>query len=161
MTTTGARPKQYYFEDLEVGKELPVSLKKKPTPRQLVQWAGASGDFYEIHYDLPFAQSTALQNIIVHGALKFAWLGQLMSDLAGPDGLVKKVGCSYRGMDEPDNLISGARHVPSEVTIKGTVKRKWKEQGENLVECDMWLENAKGEKTTPGTGLVALPARGR
>jgi len=160
VTTTSAGPKQYFFEDLAEGKELPVVLKKKPTTRQLVQWAGASGDFYEIHYDLPFAQSTGLQNIIVHGALKFAWLGQIMSDLAGPQGMVKKVGCSYRGMDEPDNLISTQRNITSEVTIKGTVKRKWHEKGENLVECDIWLENAKGEKTTPGSGVVALPSRG-
>jgi hypothetical protein len=160
VTTTSA-PKQYYFEDLQEGKELPVVLKKKPTTRQLVQWAGASGDFYEIHYDLRFALSTGLQNTIVHGALKFAFLGQLISDLAGPEGLVKKVGCSYRGMDEPDNMVSAERKVPSEMTIKGVVKRKWQENGENLVECDIWLENAKGEKTTPGSGVVALPSRKR
>lgn len=153
------KPTQYYYDDLQEGKELPLALKKSPTTRQLVQWAGASGDFYEIHYDLPFAQSTGLGNIIVHGALKFAWLGQLVSDLAGPEGLVKKVGCSYRGMDEPKNLISKQRNIPFAVTIKGTVKRKWQEKGENLVECDLWLENAKGEKTTPGTGVVALPSR--
>jgi hypothetical protein len=31
------------------GLEIP-ELKKQPTLKQLVQYAGASGDFYELHY---------------------------------------------------------------------------------------------------------------
>ena len=46
------------------------------------------------------------------------------------------------------------------LTCKGTVTKKYVEGDEHLVACDIWLENSKGEKTTPGTAVVALPSRG-
>jgi hypothetical protein len=39
------------------------------------------------------------------------------------------------------------------------VIKKYEEGGEHLVECEIWVENGKGEKTTPGSALVALPTR--
>ena len=46
------------------------------------------------------------------------------------------------------------------ITAKGTIIKKYQENGENLVDCDIWLENAEALKTTPGTATVALPSRG-
>ena len=46
------------------------------------------------------------------------------------------------------------------VFAKGTITKKYQESGVNLVDCDIWLENAEGQKTTPGTATVALPSRG-
>jgi len=53
---------QIYFEDVSEGMELPVEVRE-PTTRQLVQYAGASGDLYEIHYDKPYAESIGLPGI--------------------------------------------------------------------------------------------------
>ena len=64
---------QIYFEDIEVGGELPA-LVKFPTTMQLVKYAGASGDFYQFHYDKDFAVSTGLKGVIVHGTLALAFL---------------------------------------------------------------------------------------
>jgi len=47
---------QVFYEDVSEGMEIP-SLLKHPTTRQLVMWAGGSGDLYEIHYDKDFAKS--------------------------------------------------------------------------------------------------------
>ena len=44
---------------VKVGDELP-ELVKHATTRQLVQYAGAQGDFYEIHYDRDFARSVEI-----------------------------------------------------------------------------------------------------
>ena len=107
---------QVYWEDIAEGMKLP-SLVKNVTTRQLVQYAGASGDFYEIHYDKDFAQETGLSGVIVHGALKSAFLGQLMTDWVGPLGILKRLSCQYRGMDYPNHPI----------TAKGTVTRKYQE----------------------------------
>lgn len=139
---------QVFWEDVSEGSEIPA-LVKNPTTRQLVQYAGASGDFYEIHYDRDFAEGTGLPGVIIHGALKNAFLGQLVTDWAGPSGMVKRLTCQYRGMDVPGEPI----------TARGTVSRVYQENGENLVECQIWLENAQGENTTPGSATVALPSR--
>ncbi|MBW2085950.1 MAG: dehydratase [Deltaproteobacteria bacterium] len=139
---------QIFWEDVETNAEIP-SLIKKPTPQQLVQWAGASGDFYQIHYDKDFALDNNLPGIIVHGAFKSAWLGQLLGDWVGLKGKIKIFSCGYRGMDVPGDTL----------TCKGTITNKYIERGEHLVELDIWLENGKGEKTTPGKAIVALPSR--
>ncbi len=139
---------QLYFEDVEEGMELPT-VEKNPTTQQLVKYAGASGDYYQIHYDLEFAKANGLPNVILHGALKNAFLGHLMTNWVGEHGMLRKLSAQYRGMDVPGTPIYA----------KGVVTKKYVENGENLVECDIWLENHKGEKTTPGSALVALPAK--
>jgi acyl dehydratase len=140
---------QVYWEDVDVGTEV-KALEKQPTPQQLVRWAGASGDFYQIHYDKDFALGNQLPGIIVHGALKSAWMGQLLGDWVGEEGKVKTYGICYRGMDVPGDTL----------TCKGTVTKKYTEGNENLVDCDIWLENSQGEKTTPGTAILVLPSKG-
>lgn len=140
---------QVYFEDVEEGTELPT-LRKDPTTQQLVKYAGASGDYYQIHYDQNFAKNNGLPDVILHGALKGSWMGQIMTDWISEGGDLKKLVTQYRGMDVPGTPILG----------KGTVKRKYTENGENLVECDIWLENHEGVKTTSGSAIAALPSRG-
>ena len=139
---------QVYWDDVTEGMELP-SMVKNPTTQQLVKYAGASGDYYQIHYDKDFAQGTGLDGVILHGALKNAFLGQFMTDWMGPSGTLKRLACQYRGMDFPEQAI----------TAKGTVIRKYREQGSNLVDCTIWLENPEGQKTTPGSATVGLPSR--
>lgn len=139
---------QIYFEDVQEGQPIPA-LDKNPSTQQLVQWAAASGDFYQIHYDPDFAKGTGLDGVIVHGALKNAFVGQAAWEFAGPAGRVRKYGCSYRGMDVPGQAEK----------INGLVKRKFQEGNESLVELEIWVENEAGQKTTPGHAIVALPAR--
>ena len=91
---------QIYFEDVNEGMELPAEVRE-PTTRQLVQYAGASGDFYEIHYDKDYAEGIGLPGIIIHGALKNAMLGTYVTNWAGPAGTLRRLTCQYRGMDFP------------------------------------------------------------
>jgi acyl dehydratase len=139
---------QVYFEDVHEGQEIPT-LTEKSTSQRLVMWAAGSGDFYQIHYDKDFAQGNNLPDRITHGALKHALLGRLLHEWAGDAGRVRRVACQYRGMDM----------VNEDVICHGVVKRKYQEGGQNLVELDIWTETPQGQKTTPGTGIVALPSR--
>lgn len=140
--------KQIYFEDVEPGFEI-APVEKLPTTQQLVMYAGASGDYYQIHYDKDFALANNLPGVILHGAIKNGFLGQLMTDFAGTEGWLKKLSVQYRGMDQPG----------SKVVARGKVVRKYLAGEEHLVDCEIWLENAEGKATTPGTATVRLPAR--
>jgi acyl dehydratase len=140
---------QVYFEDVSEGDAIPT-LHKNCSTQQLVVWAAGSGDFYQIHYDLNFAKTTGLDNIIVHGALKNAFLGQLLHDWAAPGGRIREFGCQYRGMDYPNQ----------DITCGGVVTKKYVEGDQHIVELDVWTENPQGQKTTPGTAKVVLPSRG-
>ena len=139
---------QIYFEDVEEGSALPT-VRKDPTTQQLVKYAGASGDYYQIHYDKDFAKNNDLPDVILHGALKNAFLGQLMTDFVVINGSLKKLSVQYRAMDIPG----------TPVFAKGVIKKKYVEDGENIVECEIQLETHEGTVTTPGYAIASLPTR--
>lgn len=140
--------KQIYYEDIEAGSEIPP-LVKHPTTQQLVKFAGASGDYYQIHYDKDFAQANGLPGVIVHGWLTLSFLGQMITDWIGERGTLVKLGCSYRGI-----LFPG-----EDIVCKGKVTRKYVKDDRHYVEAEFHAENAKGERTTPGSAVVILPSR--
>ncbi|MGA2158430.1 MAG: MaoC/PaaZ C-terminal domain-containing protein [Dehalococcoidia bacterium] len=152
---------QIYYEDLEVGYEI-TPLKKVATTRMLVQWAGASGDFNPLHYEEDFAKNLGVGHPIVHGALKRAWLVNLMTDWIGEEGRLKKLSCRYRGMDYPRKMKNFDEPLDGETWwCKGKVIRKYVEGGELLAECEIWVENGKGDKTTLGHALAVLPSKSK
>ena len=53
---------QVYWDDVQEGTELPAVVKN-PTTQQLVKYAGASGDYYQIHYDQGFAKNNDLDDV--------------------------------------------------------------------------------------------------
>jgi acyl dehydratase len=128
---------------VRVGDEIP-ELVKHPTTRQLVQYAGAQGDFYEIHYDQEFAHSVGLPGVILHGLLKAAFLGQLVTDWLKDEGRLEMLEVSYRGVDVPGRPYR----------CRGRVT---KVDGRH-VELEVWGEDADGNRTTVGTATVELQA---
>ena len=136
------------WDDVELGMELP-SVLKQPSTRQLVKYAGASGDFYEVHYDKDFAVDIGLPGLIIHGALKNAYLGQVVTGWMGPEGVLRRLSVRYRGADVPNDTL----------TCSGRVTKKYESDGVHLVDCALTLENSQGEHTTTGTATVQLPSR--
>jgi hydroxyacyl-ACP dehydratase HTD2-like protein with hotdog domain len=124
-----------------VGDEIP-ELVKHPTTRQLVQYAGAQGDFYEIHYDQDFARSVALPGVILHGLLKAAFLSQLITDWLGDHGTLKTFEVSYRGIDVPGNPYRCRGRV---MNVEG-----------KDIEVEVWGEDPEGKRTTVGTATVEM-----
>ena len=152
--------KQIYWEDVEVGTEV-TPLPKVATTQMLVKWAGASGDFNPLHYDDSFAASQGAGKPIVTGQLKRAWLVQLMTDWIGEQGTLKKFSCRFRAMDYPRLMKTMTEpHQGETWWCKGKVTKKYVEGDEHCVDCNIWVENRKGEATTPGNATVILPSRG-
>jgi len=126
---------------VEVGQELP-ELVKHPTTRQLVQYAGAQGDFYEIHYDQEYARSVGLPGVILHGLLKAGFLGQLVTDWLGDRGRLVSFEVSYRGVDEPGHPYR----------CRGRVSKV----DDADVELEVWGEDEAGKRTTVGIAKLRL-----
>ena len=139
---------QVFYEDIETGSEI-KPLVKHPTTMQLVKFAGASGDFYQIHYDKDFAQANGLQGVVLHGWLTLSFLGQLVTDWIGERGTLVKLGCSYRGVFFPGE----------DAVCQGKVTKKYDKDGKHYAEAQIWVENSQGEKTTSGSAVVVLPSR--
>jgi acyl dehydratase len=133
------------WEAVKEGDQLP-ELRKRPDVPHLVKYAAGSGDFNPLHYDYSFPQAKQIGSIIVHGRFKYAALGELVSNWLGHRGRIKRISCQYRGMDLPNQ----------DIVCRGSVARKWEEQGQKLVELTIWTENPEGKKTTPGKAVVVF-----
>ncbi|TMF07377.1 MAG: hypothetical protein E6I41_10955 [Chloroflexi bacterium] len=80
--------------------------------------------------------------MILHGLLKAAFLGQLVTDWLGDRGTLKTFEVSYRGIDQPDHPYR----------CRGRVT---KVEGEE-VELEVWGEDEGGKRTTVGMATVRL-----
>ncbi len=123
------------------GQEIP-ELVKHPTTRQLVRYAGASGDFYEIHYDQDFARSTGLPGVILHGLLKAGFLVELVFSWAGPASRLRTFDVSYRGLDIPGRACR----------CRGVVRSV----EDHTAVLDIWTEDPDGSRTTIGSATLDL-----
>ena len=137
---------QVKYENISVGMEIPP-LTSETSSRMSAQWAAASGDYDPIHYDRNYALNQKLPDIIVNGRLKIALLGQMMTNWIGPRGTLKKIGASHRGMD----------NIGDPIVCRGIVIKKYTEDGDNIVECEVWIENGRGDKTSQGSAVVVIP----
>lgn len=133
------------YDSTTAGDELPA-LEKVPDRTQLVMYAAGSGDFNPLHWDPDFPQARTIGDNIVHGRMKYAAMGQLVSDWLEHAGQVRSFAAQYRGMD--------MRGAP--FSCRGRVSGKREEDGRRLVDLEIWTEDAAGKKTTTGTATVEL-----
>jgi acyl dehydratase len=140
--------KPRYFDDVREGESLPP-LAKRPTQRHLVMYAGASGNYLEYHYDREYAARLGMPGVILHGNLKIAYLGQLVTDWIGAHGTVLKLAARIEGMD-----LLGDTCV-----AKGTVTTKVIDRGVGKVGFDLELYAPDGRRTVTGTAIAALPLK--
>ena len=72
-----------YFEDVQVGDDLPALVKGPIQQIQLTRYAGASGDFNPIHQDDEFARAAGMGGVFAHGMLSMGFVAQALTDWAG------------------------------------------------------------------------------
>lgn len=138
-----------YFEDVNIGDEIPSLTKPPITEVQLVKYAGASGDYNPIHTVHHYAEKAGLGGVIAHGMLSMGFVGEHVTTWIGGAGTLKRLKVRFAAMTRPGDVI----------TLKGTVAEKRKADGEKLVDCDVWAEKEDGTKTVRGSATVALPER--
>jgi len=83
-----------------------VSMTMPPvTTTQLVQYAGASGDFNRIHYDHPFAVEGQMGGVIAHGMLTMAFMARAVGEWAGTPGRVKNISARFTSPVRPGDRV--------------------------------------------------------
>ncbi|MHB8105422.1 MAG: FAS1-like dehydratase domain-containing protein [Dehalococcoidales bacterium] len=155
----GAEPR--YWEDVKVGEEMTPVLEKglltmmeiirfglyvSPMPRRIER----KREWVEVGFSREEMQKrNGLENASDYGPQRICWLGQFCTDWMGDDGTLKKYACQVR---HPS--IMGDSNF-----VKGKVKEKRIENGEHLVDCEIWVENQAGLITAPGLATMALPVK--
>ena len=106
------------YDDVEVGTE--IAAREFSIQRwQLVQYAGASGDFNIIHWNERFAKLVGLPDVIAHGMFTMATAGRLLTEWAGDPAAVVDYGVRFSAMVPVPDDDRGAT-----LTISGTVEEK-------------------------------------
>jgi acyl dehydratase len=132
------------FDALTVGAALPPITKPPITTRQLVMYAGASGDFNAIHYDAAFAAAGGFPSVIAHGMLSMAFLAQLVSDFAGGPRAIARLSARFRAVTFPGDVI----------TCAGEVADRRIEAGVRTVELKLVARNQAGAVTLEGSATL-------
>jgi acyl dehydratase len=135
-----------YYEDVQVGDEIPSLTKPPITHLQLVRYAGASGDFNPLHTDPQIGEAMGIGGIIAHGMLIQGFVGQMLSDFVGPMAL-RSFGCRFKGMTHLDNVI----------TCTGTITEKYEINGEGCIAGKVQAADQNGDVKVTGTFVAALP----
>ena len=114
------------YDEVEIGTELPT--QSFPIQRaNLVQYAGASGDFNTIHWNERVAKAVGLPNVIAHGMLTMATAGRVVTDWVGDPGAVVSYGVRFSRPVVVEDDDQGAT-----LTVSGVVEDK-RDGGEVVV----------------------------
>ncbi|MBI4302379.1 MAG: MaoC family dehydratase N-terminal domain-containing protein [Chloroflexi bacterium] len=134
-----------FFEEVEVGDEL-SPLVKQPTREQIRAYAkvwGATGARFN---DDEAAKKEGLPGMIVPGNMMMAALAQMLTHRFSQQAL-KRLEVDFRGFMRPDDTL----------TCKGIITEKHIREGQNYIECDVFVENERGEKPVVGKAVIVIP----
>jgi acyl dehydratase len=104
------------YEELAVGTQLPP--RDFPVTRaDLVRYAGASGDFNEIHWNERVAREVGLPNVIAHGMFTMAQAVRLLTEWTGDPGAIVEYGVRFtRPVVVPDDGVGAVIQVSGKVS---------------------------------------------
>lgn len=140
---------QAFFEDIVEGQEIPA-LRKEVTTVNILMYLSTVWLMDRIHFDHPFAtKQRGLPNVVAPGNMGGDYYAQLLSEFAGEKGDVRKMSFQFRNFMIPGDLLD----------VGGRVTGKQENEGEGLVELELWIRNQNGVNCVPGKGLVRLPRR--
>jgi acyl dehydratase len=135
---------------LAVGDQREAVVVENLSRTQIVQYAGASGDFNPIHHDETFATRAAgYPSVFAHGMLTMGLTGKLLTDWLG-DGVLTDFGVRFVSQVWPGDTL----------TARGTVRSVEARGDEGIVTIDLVTVNQKGEPVVKGSATARL-ARSR
>jgi len=139
-----------FFEDVQIGEELPVLEKGPLGTAHLMRWSAAMENWHKIHYDEKFAiEHDKLPGLLINGSLKQQFVMELLARWAGQKGWPWKASFQFRAM----NLVG------EKLRIWGRVVNKTEYPDYGVVEIELGILNDQDKESTPGKGMVALPYR--
>ncbi len=119
---TDYQPRGYYFEEFEVGQKF-FSSARTITESDIVQFAGLSGDYNQIHTDVEFSKSTPFGQRIAHGLL----VTSIASGLIAQSGFIEGTVLAFREISSwkftRPTFIGDTIHVITEILETKAMRR--------------------------------------
>ena len=126
--------------DLKVGDTHSELLVEDLKRTQLVQYAGASGDYNPLHTDELFTVKVAgYPSVFAHGMLTMGMTGKMLTDYVG-DGRLTKFGVRFTSQVWPGDTLDAV----------ATVDKVFEEGGHKLVDLTVTTTNQNGVDVLKG-----------
>lgn len=117
-TTTQAK-------SVKVGDSFTQRLVEDLKRTQIVQYAGASGDYNPLHSDEIFTTKVAgYPSVFAHGMLTMGMTGKLLTDTLG-DGNIRKYGVRFTSQVFPGDTLDATATVTEIVEVDGEKRAKF------------------------------------
>jgi acyl dehydratase len=132
--------------NVTVGEELPT-FERMAGFHAWNRYAAVNQEFVPIHMDDEAGRNAGNPGAFGMGNLQMSYLHALLRQWMGDEGRIVSVGCQMRAPS-----LRGLRTI-----ARGRVTAVRTENGEQLVDLDVWTETEEGTVLAPGTATVALP----
>ncbi len=174
----GASPR--YWEDVGEGDDMQPVVKGPLMVSDVIMWLrGMSGAFIRshgerfeffrrhpaaaimdhelgvpdvperVHWDSALARRIGMPAAYDYARQRMCWMGHLITNWMGDDGSLRRL----------ETQVRQPNFIGDTTWCKGKVLRKYIEGDEHRVECDVWAENQRGDKTLLGKAAIQLPTR--
>jgi acyl dehydratase len=131
---------------LAVGDHREVVLVDNLTRTQIVQYAGASGDYNPLHTDEPFAKQVAgYPTVFAHGMLTMGMTGRILTDWVG-DGRLLRYGARFVKQVWPGDTL----------TARASVTAVRDQDGQPVADFEVVTRNQDGDEVLRGTATARL-----
>jgi acyl dehydratase len=132
--------------ELKPGQTFSAVVVEDLKRTQLVQYAGASGDYNPLHTDEIFATKVAgYPSVFAHGMLTMGMTGHMVTDLVG-DGRLKKFGGRFTSQVFPGD----------DLTTTATVDEVHEVDGERVVELSLRTVNQDDKDVFTGSATARV-----
>lgn len=133
---------------LKVGDTHSEQICENLSRTQIVQYAGASGDYNPLHTDDVYTRDAAgYKSVFAHGMLTMGMTGKMLTNYVG-DGRLTKFGVRFTNQVWPgDTLVATA-----------TVAAIRNENGQNLVDLTLSTKNQNGVEVVSGNATARADA---
>lgn len=103
-----------------------------------------------VHWDPEWARRAGNPASYDYGRMRETWLIHLCTDWMGDDAWLWKLDCQFRKFN----------YVGDTHWMKGAITAKYLAEGDRpAVDVEIWGENQRGERTTPGHATILLPSK--
>jgi acyl dehydratase len=143
-----------YFEEFEPGQEF-ITTGRTITETDVVQFAGVSGDFTQIHTDEEYSRNTPIGRRIAHGLL----IAAITSGLAVQTGVIEGTVILFREISE----WKFVKPVFFGDTIRAVMRvgetKAVPRAGGGLVTIEFDVKNQNDETVNRGSWVVLMASR--
>jgi acyl dehydratase len=140
---------QRFFEDMKEGDSVPPVVTNITVQRLVIE-AGTNRDFTPIHHNTEIAQGQGAPEMYANNVFIQGMWERAVREFIGLTGTINKVG-PFR--------MRIFNTVGENVVTRGTVARRWQEEGRNFLELEMLSEHSGGVSVGPGPVVVTVPSK--